>query len=104
MSRVAMLLVGVSALMLGGCGAVSSAVDTTFKIAHGIGSLSAAGTKHTFQTIDGGVKIAKGGVELTGDAMKLLDQMGEAGHRSRMRNVEYARAIDSPKRLAKAPD
>lgn len=97
MSRVAMLLVGAAALALGGCGAVSSAVDTTFKIAHGMASLSAAGTKHTFQTIEGGV-------ELTGDAMKLLDQMGEAGHRSRMRDVEYARAIDSPKRMAKAPD
>ena len=60
-------------LLLGGCSAVSSAVSTTFKVAHGIGSLGVAGTKHSVQAAQAGISVAQGGLELAGVAIKLMD-------------------------------
>ncbi len=95
MSRTVTISMAITVLSLGGCGAVSSAVGTTFQIAHGLGSLSVAGTKHSIGIAQAGVSVAQSGVELAGGAVRLMDQSHEAGHRARMRNLAYERAVDA---------
>lgn len=95
MSKLFAFCIGASILALSGCSAVSSAVGTSFQVAQGLGSLGVWGTKQSIIAVESGIKVAKGSLELAGGAVHLLDQSNEASHRSRMRNLEYARAVDA---------
>lgn len=95
MSKLFAVCIGASILALGGCSAVSSTVGTSFQIAQGLGSLGVWGAKQSIMAVDGGIRVAKGGLDVAGGAVQLLDQSHEASHRSRMRNLEYARAVDA---------
>lgn len=95
MSKIILSLVAAGVMTLGGCSAVSSAVDTSFKLAQGLASLGVAGTKHSMNVAEGGFKLAQGGMEVAGGAIGLIDRANEAGHRARMRNLEQQRSADA---------
>ncbi len=102
-------------LCMSGCGAVKGTID----VVGGAGRLTVGAAKATVDLAHGGVRVAHGGINLAkgaadlgthagqsvmklttqgfntaGNAVRLVDQIDEAGHRARMRRITEARAAN----------
>ena len=77
-------------LFSGGCAGrlVSTAIGVPFEAAR-------LGQKLTFAQIETSVKVAKGGIELAGGTVDLVDRTGRAIHSHKMRGLEYDRVASA---------